>query len=52
MSQIEDSYQDAMGKPIPAVPGPLGWLLVKMNKGAQDVYDILLSATRVNSLNI
>ena len=37
MTQIEESYQNATGKPIPAIPGPFGWLLVKINKATQDL---------------
>jgi hypothetical protein len=43
MSQIEESYKRATGKPIPAVPGAFAWLLVKMNKATQALSDASLS---------
>ncbi|KAF4625084.1 hypothetical protein G7Y89_g13085 [Cudoniella acicularis] len=35
MTQLEESHQKALGKPIPAVPAAFGWLLVKMNKATR-----------------
>ena len=37
MTELEESYQKAAGKPIPAIPGPLGRVLVKVNKATQDL---------------
>jgi len=35
MTDITESYQRAIGKPMPRVPAILGILLLKINSGAQ-----------------
>jgi hypothetical protein len=37
MSQLEDAYRSARGKPIPAVPAPFAWMIEKINKGTQSL---------------
>ncbi|PSS06762.1 hypothetical protein M430DRAFT_46100 [Amorphotheca resinae ATCC 22711] len=32
MTQLEDSYQRALGKPLPSVPAAVAWPIMKMNK--------------------
>lgn len=35
MAQMEEAHRRAKGKPLPAVPWALGWLLLKLNKSTQ-----------------
>ncbi|KAK4176781.1 hypothetical protein QBC36DRAFT_238145 [Triangularia setosa] len=37
MREVLDAHKRATGKPMPAAPGFLGWILLKINKGAQDL---------------
>ncbi|KAK3994251.1 hypothetical protein QBC44DRAFT_379600 [Cladorrhinum sp. PSN332] len=37
MQQVIDAHQRATGKPMPAVPSIIGWLVRKMNQGVQNI---------------
>ncbi|PMD18560.1 NAD(P)-binding protein [Hyaloscypha hepaticicola] len=39
MSHLEDAHQRATGKPIPAVPAPVAWMITKTNKGTQSLIE-------------
>jgi hypothetical protein len=38
MTQLEDSYQRALGKPLPSVPAAVAWPIMKMNKMIRWLY--------------
>lgn len=51
MNQLNEEHQQATGKLIPAVPAAFAWLVVKMNKGTQELYfnlPPLSSSTDIN----
>lgn len=37
MSQLEDAHRRATSKPIPAMPAPFAWMIIKVNKGTQSL---------------
>ncbi|KAK4195354.1 hypothetical protein QBC40DRAFT_289211 [Triangularia verruculosa] len=47
MREVLDAHVRATGKPMPAVPGIVGWILLKINKGAQD----LVKEVEINHAN-
>ncbi|CAP65721.1 uncharacterized protein PODANS_7_755 [Podospora anserina S mat+] len=47
MREVLEAHRRATGKPMPAAPGFVGWILLKINKGAQD----LVKEAEINHAN-
>ncbi|KAK4662308.1 uncharacterized protein QC763_700755 [Podospora pseudopauciseta] len=47
MKEVLEAHKRATGKPMPAAPGFVGWILLKINKGAQD----LVKEAEINHAN-
>ncbi|KAK0736453.1 hypothetical protein B0T21DRAFT_288487 [Apiosordaria backusii] len=47
MREVLNAHVRATGKPMPAVPGFVGWILLKINKGAKD----LVKEAEINHAN-